>query len=180
MAKSESKLENAIYRKAISWAGQITRLAKSMAPAHLRVGISSIVEKKKEGIFTIRVRSVGGNREKDKLYGSDARAQEFGSGLRARRGPKGKILIAPRYKKALAFPWEVATQNPDQFTMLEDGRVLLKSVEHPGIEAANNGKGYLAPAINEVRKRGRENLTKELRLAILSDIRTAFSRGKKR
>lgn len=167
-----SRLEQAIYRKAVSWAGQLTRLAKAFAPNHVRKAISSkVIKQNKKGVI-IRLIS-------DKKIAPDARAQEFGSGIHARRGPKGKYLIKPKNKKALAFHWEVATQNPEQFTLLDDGRVVLPSVEHPGIEAANGGIGYMAPAVKELRKRGRQELTAELRRAILGDMRMAFQHAKK-
>jgi secreted PhoX family phosphatase len=76
----------------------------------------------------------------------------------------------------LAFNWEVANAQPERFVFAPDGRVLLPSVQHPGIEAANNGKGYIAPAMNKLRKRARAELDKEVRDAIVGDLRESFGR----
>ena len=163
-------LKGTLKAKATSWAGQLTKLARSYAPSHVRPAISSHVEEKGEGTFIIRITA-------DRKIAPDARAQEYGSGLRARRGAKKKYPIVPKEKKLLAFYWEVASANPQYFQFLPDGRVVFSSVQHPGIEAANEGKGYIAPAVNELRKRGRQELTKEVKAAILDDIRRSF--GKK-
>lgn len=169
----KSRLQEALYRRAISWAGQLTRLAKSLAPDHVRKAISSKVEKKKDGKVLIRITA-------DRKIAPDARAWEYGSGIHARRGLIGKYLIRPKNKKVLAFNWEVANQNPDKFNFLPDGRVMLPQVEHPGIEAANGGRGYIAPAIRQLRKRAKSELSKEIKQAILGDIRAAFGHGKRR
>ena len=154
------------------YASLATRKAKEYAPnQHLKASISSSVEIG-DGKYKIRVRAVG----------PDARAREYGSGIHSRRstpskhqlGPKGKILIRPRSGKYLAFPWEKANDN---IPRLPDGRVLLKKVEHPGVEAANNGKGYLAPAINDVRQAIRTKFGKEAARAIGLDIRAAFKKA---
>jgi hypothetical protein len=160
--------QNALKRKAAAWAGQLTRLAKSYAPDHVRPAISSHVEER-EGQFLIRITA-------DRGIAPDARAQEYGSGLRAKRGPKVKYPILPKTKKMLAFHWEVANANPEYFDFLPDGRVMLRAVMHPGIQAANAGKGYIAPAVRELKKRGKKELTEEIRLAILDDIRRSFGR----
>jgi hypothetical protein len=170
------RLSDAIKRRAIAWAGQITTLAKNFAPNHLKAHIRSKVESKDGGTFIIRtfVDRSANNLEK---YGTaDARAQEYGSGLQARRGPKKKYPIYPKTKKVLAFHWDVADANPENFKFSSDGKVLLGSVQHPGIQAANGGKGYIGPAQNEIRKRGRSELSKDIRQAILGDLRVSFGR----
>ena len=152
------------------YAGLITKTAKEYAPNnHLKNNIVSTVEIS-QGKYIIRVR----------VTGPDARAREYGSGIHARRsatsrhqlGPKGKILIRPKAgKKFLAFPWDVANDN---IPRLPDGRVLLREVQHPGVEAANNGKGYIAPAVNDVRKQIRERFGRDVARGIRLDIRAAF------
>lgn len=170
-----SKLSIALKNRARSWAGQLTSLARSFAPSHVRPAISSHVEEKAEGTYIIRLTA---NRQ----MAPDARAQELGSGLHSRRGIKAKYPIRPKNKKVLAFHWDVASTfemergRPGRFIFAPDGRVLLPSVMHPGIQAANQGKGYLAPAVKELRKHARANLTKDVREAILSDIRKSFGR----
>lgn len=163
------RLQNALLRRARAWAGQITRLAKSFAPDHVKPAISSHVETKGEGSFVIRTIA-------DRRIAPDARAQERGSGLHAHRGPRAKYPILPKTKRLLAFYWEVADRNPDQFNFSPDGRVLLPKVNHPGIEAANSGQGYIKPAVRELRKRAKAELNKDIREAILGDLRTSFGR----
>lgn len=168
------RLFNRLKRRAISWSGQLTRLAKAFAPNHLRPFIHSHVETKDDGRFVIRI-SVNRNERPLEKYGSaDARAQEYGSGLRARRGAKRKYPIVPKDKKVLAFHWEVADSNPQNFKFTPNGKVLLGSVQHPGIQAANQGKGYIAPAMKELKKRGKAELKDDVRQAILGDLRQSF------
>lgn len=163
-----NRLSLALQRRAIAWAGQLTSLAKNLAPNHVRPAISSHVEKKDEGTFLIRITS-------DRKIAPDARAQEFGSGIHSKKfGKKDFITIRPKNKKVLAFPWEVANASPEKFKFLPDGRVMLPSVQHPGIEAANGGQGYIAPAIKELRARARADLDREVRQAILGDLRESF------
>jgi hypothetical protein len=90
------RLPNNIRRRAISWAGQLTRLAKSFAPAHVRPAISSHVEDRGDGNFTIRITA-------DRSIAPDARAWELGSGVHSKRGPKETYVIKPKTKKFLAF-----------------------------------------------------------------------------
>lgn len=163
------RLVNKLKFRARSWAGQLTSLARALAPNHVRPAISSKVESKDNGTFIIRITS-------DRRIAPDARAQEFGSGLHARRGPKVKYPIRPKDKKVLAFFWEVANANPERFTFSEDGRVLLPQVMHPGIEAANEGIGYIGPAMKELRKRAKVELTKDIKDAIVGDLRESFGR----
>lgn len=164
-----NRLNDALFRKARSWAGQLTSLARSFAPSHVGKAIHSKVEEgNRAGQWIIRV-------EIDVSKVPDAAAWEFGSGIHARKGPKHKYPIRPKAgNRFLAFNWEVANMNPTQFKFLPDGRVLLPSVQHPGIEAANNGAGYVRPAMAELRKRGKGELSKEVKQAILGDLRSAL------
>lgn len=163
------RLVNNLKRRAAAWAGQLTSLAKSLAPAHVQSSISSHVEDGKDGTFIIRITA-------DRAKAPDARAQEFGSGIHARRGPKAKYPILPKNGKYLAFDWDIANANPERFSFLPDGRVRLTKVSHPGIEAANEGQGYIAPAMRELRKRAKAELDKEIRDAIMGDLRESFGR----
>lgn len=172
------RLQNSLKRLTASWAGQLTKLAKDLAPAHLRPYIHSKVEDKDGVSFIVRT-YVNKNENPIEKYGSaDARAQEYGSGLQARRGSKTKYPIFPKTKKILAFNWEVANSDPENFKFLPDGRVMLSSVQHPGIKAANEGKGYIGPAQAEIRARAKAQLGKEIRDVILGDLRESFSRSK--
>lgn len=147
-------------------------MAKALAPSHVRSAISSRTEQKGDGTFIIRITA-------DRKIAPDARAWEYGSGLHAKRGKKEKYPILPKTKKFLAFDWEIANANPERFSFLPDGRVMLASVQHPGIEAANEGEGYIRPAIHELKRRARAELTDDIRKAIVGDIRDAFGRKKK-
>lgn len=167
-----TRLLTRLKNRAVGWAGQLTMLAKSYAPAHVIPAISSHVEEKGDGEFIIRITA-------DRGIAPDARAQEFGSGLHARRGVKAKYPIYPKNRKFLAFYWEVANQNPERFAFLPDGRVRLASVQHPGIQAANEGQGYIAPAMKELRQRAKAELTQDIRDAIVGDLRESFGRKPK-
>ena len=160
-----SQLPVILRRRVIAWAGQLTSLAKSFAPNHLKQYIRSRVEES-ETKFIIRTTVNRFASPKEKYGTLDVRAQEYGSGLRARRGPKAKYPIVPKNKKVLAFFWEKADES---IPRLPDGRVMLDGVEHPGILAANGGQGYIAPALKELRKRARQELSKDVRQAILGD-----------
>lgn len=160
--------------RARAWAGQVTKLAhQNLGKFRKLIVVKSSVQEKDGKVGVV---SIASPTQVDK-YGSVkrvARAYEYGSGIHARRGGKSKITIRPRRKKVLAFYWDVATANPDQFVFLEDGRVILPKVEHPGVEAANEGKGYLGPAVNEVRKQIRREIPKEVRDATLLTFKKSF------
>jgi hypothetical protein len=166
-------LEKNLRARAKVWAGNITKLAhKNLGKFRKLITVQSKVEDK--GVIEIV----------STAKGKTARAYEYGSGVHSRLSkkspkqiaPKGKILIKPKGKKVLAFHWEIANTNPDQFIFGEDGKVLLPSVKHPGVQAANGGKGYLAPAVNEVRKQIRKEIPKETRDAILGTFRKSFKK----
>lgn len=169
------RLLSSLRRRAVSWAGQLTILAKGFAPNHLKPYIHSRVEEKETG-FIIRTTINRNENPLPKFGSADARAQEYGSGERARRGSKSKYTIRPKNGKFLAFHWEVADANPEKFRFLPDGRVTLPSVQHPGIQAANSGKGYIGPAQKELRKRAKRELSQDVRQAIVEDLRESFGR----
>ena len=165
-----SQFEATLLRRIRGMAGQLTSLAKSYAPSHLQAGISTSVEEKQSGNIRIKITA----------RGADAHAQEYGSGLRVDRrvGSPHKYTIAPKNGgKYLAFNWEVANNNPERFSFLPDGRVILPSVQHPGIEKYK-GRGYLAPAVRDFRNKIKsKDVTDELKRSILSDIKKAFETG---
>lgn len=155
----------------------MTRLAKAYAPNHIRDAISSHVESKSDGTYLIRTVA-------NRKTAPDARAWEYGSGLRARRGTKQKYIIAPKNKPYLAFPWERISEiengtwlgGEKLIKKAKDGRAIFEFVEHPGIKAANEGRGYIAPAQVELRKKARSELDLDTRNAIMGDLRTSFGR----
>jgi hypothetical protein len=168
------ELTSRLRARAKVWAGQITKLAnKNLGKFRKLIAVQS---KAVEQGDKIGVQSTA--------KGVTARAYEYGSGIHSRLSkkspkqisPKGKILIKPKNKKVLAFYWDVAAANPDQFIFGENGKVLLPSVKHPGVEAANQGRGYLGPAVNEVRKQIRREVPKETRDAVIGTFRKAFKK----
>lgn len=119
-----------------------------------------------------------------------ARAYEFGSGIHSRstkrsrfqQGAKGFIRIAPKGKKVLAFFWDkVSHETPAgkkfRGVSAKTGKALFRYVDHPGVVAANGGRGYLAPAIAKVRKQMREDIPKEIRAEVVGSFRRVFKKG---
>lgn len=115
-----------------------------------------------------------------------ARAYEYGSGIRSRssktspkqQGSRGFIRIAPKRKKVLAFFWDkVDEKTPVGGKFLgvsSKGKAMFRFVDHPGVAAANSGKGYLAPAFAKVRRQIRKDIPVEVRKAAIGTFRKAF------
>lgn len=162
-------------------AQRLLQLAKSLAPNnHVRSAISvEEIGDSSGGKVSITLKA-------DRNIAPDARAYEYGSGVHSRRsetsprqlGPKGKILITPRPgTKALVFPWDVATVG---IPRTKDGKVILQSVEHPGVEPANNGEGYLRKAVKDSNKQNRSDVRSGVAIAVKLDLKEQFGRiGKK-
>lgn len=167
-----STLASALLRRGRNWAGQITSLAKSFAPNHLKTKIRSSATEPKEG--QIRIITT--------VKGKDARAQEYGSGLWAQKGTKHWITIRPKDAGAIWFPYPVAKIYPGATQWTKDGKsgITTHEVHHPGIHAVNNEEGYIRPAIKAIRAKGKAELSKDVRQAILGDLRQVFSGAKKR
>jgi hypothetical protein len=121
-----------------------------------------------------------------------ARAYEYGSGTRSRstktspkqQGSRGFIRIAPKRKKVLAFFWDKVDENTpagEKFlgVSTKTGKALFAYVDHPGVQAANNGKGYLAPAIAKVRRQIRKEIKPDVRKAVLGSFKKSFRVSKK-
>lgn len=166
-----SLLPATLLRSLRARAGQLTQLARSLAPKHIAPSIKTTVTEVSEGKVRVRITATA----------PDARAQEYGSGLHAQKGAKAKYPIVPKTGKYLAFRWDVADASPEKFSFLPDGRVILQKVMHPGIEAANEGRGYIRPALKEFRASIRKNgtINKEIKQAILGDLRASFSGAKR-
>lgn len=180
-----SDLEVYLRERAKSWAQQIEDKAKraSGKPAHI------VVTAKASGA---KGGAVGINVDATSAKG-DARAYEYGSGVhstssktsRWQQGTKGKILITPKKAPVLAFDWQVLKKypvgttfpnSPKLIQIVDEGRGIFRYVEHPGVKAANGGKGYVRPAINEVRKTIRKEIPKGMRDAYVGGIRKAFTK----
>lgn len=175
-----NELQKRLRARAKVWAQQISRKANSARgkPNHIRVSSSVEVNGDIINIVSTAVSPKG-----------DARAYEYGSGIHSRRstrsrnqqGAKGFIRIYPKQKKVLAFFWDkVNSSTPagKKFVGVSEttGKALLRYVDHPGVEAANNGKGYLAPAINDVRKQIRQEVPAEIRKEVIGTIKRAFKK----
>lgn len=164
-----NELSTSLKNRTTYWAGKMTSLARSFAPNHLKNFIHSKTNEPREGVFTIRtyVDDKNPTRPGHPNYGtSDARAQEFGSGLRAKRGAKEKYTITPKNSPFLEF---LGTNEFDGWL------IRTQKVEHPGIKAANQGKGYIHPAAQEVRKLMKKDLKKTGREAIKLTLRNGFN-----
>jgi hypothetical protein len=163
-----TELETFLKQRTKVWASQITRLAKSFAPNHLKHAISSKTTDISGGTFriTTEVKNDNPTGRGHPNYGtSDAHAQEFGSGLRAKRGAKVKYPITPKDSPFLEF------QGTNQY---EGWLIRTSLVMHPGIQATNAGKGYIAPAQQAVRKQIKEELKTMGASAIRSELRKSF------
>jgi len=170
------RLDTNLKNTAKKWASEITKLAKSFAPSHLRGGISTRSIVTGQGTYALETVAVG----------DDAAAQEHGSGERKRdrRRKRARYPIRPKPgNKYLAFNWEVANQNPEKFTFLDDGRVILPQVMHPGIHPYKSPgapvEGYIRPAYALIRKKARKELSHDMYTAIIGDLRQAFKEPKK-
>lgn len=163
-----NEFETFLKQRTKVWANQITRLAKSFAPSHLKAYISSKTVSMQGGTFRIvtTVENKNPTGPGHPNYGtSDAHAQEFGSGLHAKRGPRVKYPIRPKNSPFLEFPGTNA---------FEGWLIRTKEVQHPGINAANGGRGYIGPAHTEVRKQIKEELKAMGGNAIRAELRKSF------
>lgn len=128
-----------------------------------------------------------------------ARVYEWGSGLFRQKGrrfsknqlPDGTIRIRPKNKQLLAFKWDkVSRREPLSFTKigrsgvkyvgdLPDGRSAFNYVDHPGVMAANQGRGYLRPSVIDAFNDYSSMFSKRLSKEILDNIKVSFARRKK-
>lgn len=156
-----------LERLAKNIADQMVRRSKGYAPTErIRANIFSRRERTRD---TVSIR-VGVNL----TAAPEARAYEYGSGMRARRSrtspnqpaPFGPIVIRPVNKRHLTFFWEAV-----------GGVVSFNKVNHPGVEAKPDpDEGYLAKARREVKNERRSELSKSLSRAVLSDIHEAWAK----
>lgn len=155
------------------WATQITTEAtKNLGKYKTLIRVRSKTAQQDAGKLAI-IATAYNTGKQDGDVKNVARAYEYGSGLHSKKARR-KILIRARKKKVLAFFWDVATSDPENFKFDDKGRVLLKSVQHPGVKAANSGKGYLKPAIDKVRRQIRKEVPAGVRKAVLGTFRKAF------
>lgn len=175
------ELLNGLKKRAATWASQITRKANTnLGKYKSLIQVKSQVEER-GGKISILSTATGSK--------PVARAYEFGSGIHSRSKKRSKwqqadktILITPKKKKVLAFYWDkLAGDEPGTWyggrkliRKTEEDKALFRYVNHPGVQAANAGRGYMQPAITEVRKQIRKEVPKEMRDAAIGVFRKAF------
>ena len=169
-------LSKRLKASARSWSTEITKLANKNLGKFKSLILVQSKSQEKSGKIEIVSTATATNPKKPV-----ARAYEYGSGTKSRvkkkskhQLPDGRILIRPRNKRILAFYWQVASSSPENFSMSEDGRVLLPEVKHPGVSAANGGRGYLGPAIAKVRRDIRKDIPKDIRQSVIGAFRKKF------
>lgn len=192
MAKKKIDIDKIIKARASAWTKEIVERANnSDKPLHISVSGKTFV-KDGEAQMNISAKSPKG----------DARAYEYGSGIHSRlpnlspmqQGSRGFILIKPKRKKLLAFHWDTMNNIMEEFGeeavmealryshkfkgFSEDGRYLFKYVDHPGVEAANGGRGYIGPAVTAVRAKIRRELPADLRKQITIEVGKFFRQSK--
>lgn len=186
---AKTKLDASIRRAMTKITSEIKKDANaSNKPSHIVVNTRSY-EKNGEVDIVITANSPKG----------DARAYEYGSGIHSRlpnvsphqEGSRGFVIIKPKApKKLLAFHWETMNNIMEEFGeeavrealkyshkfkgFSDDGRYLFKYVEHPGVEAANGGKGYIGPAVTKARQKIRRQIPDAVSRHIVNEVRRIF------
>jgi hypothetical protein len=108
--------------------------------------------------------------EVDRNIAPEARAFEYGSGLRAKRGERNYITIAPRNVPKLIF------QGTNEWL----GKTIVVPpmgggvVHHPGVAP----RPFLAPAVQDNRARIKEMLGEEFHQYVSKAIRFSWSKNK--
>ena len=118
--------------------------------------------------------SVGSPMQNDATYsievmidnpGGIAAAYEWGSGIHRTKGTPGTYTIKPKNKSMLAFDWPKVAGEPG-FRRLPDGRVLLASVQHPGVAP----RPYLRPTLEENKEEFKKILGQGFKAEILQGV----------
>lgn len=177
-------LTKRLKKKMQAWATEITKTAnQNLGGLTKLISVKSHVTEK-NGLIGTESIATAKNSKKPVV-----RAYEYGSGIHSRvkarsphQLPSGKILIAPKNKKVLAFFWEKLSDPPGTYypnsqkliKIGEDGKAMFRFVEHPGVKAANGGRGYLSPAIAKVRAKMRKEILPEVRASVIDQFRKKF------
>lgn len=176
--------------------------ARKAAPRHIAPHIFAEIRTRKDGGYSIKW-------EVDSSPDGptpDARAREYGSGVHATIGRAGKYVILPKNKKVLAFRWDKANRGNLQGNILnrieaakgtgtrmqqirmdgskfydfgEGGKLQFNWVEHPGVEAANGGKGYLGYGFSIAETRVKEEILKSAKEGLGREIYKSLRFGRK-
>lgn len=114
-------------------------------------------------------------------------------------GPKGKIRIVPRKAAFLAFDWQGPGVDlealhwsriahwkkrkagevdglPSFAGIAPDGKLLFNHVEHPGVQAANNGRGYMRLSLEVNKEKINREIAKSAAEKLKLKIRSVFTR----
>ena len=155
MAKNfETYLANA----ARGYAGFITTKAKGYSEsARVRKTIKTTVKKEGTGRYTLFL-SAKGTPETPGL----ASYREYGTNPHPIKG-----------NPVLVFPWDKAA---DTIPRTPDGKVILRSVNHPGSKADNNDKGYLRPAGKDTVNFIKDEFRGKVAASIRAEIVGAFKK----
>jgi hypothetical protein len=145
MDEIERRLRRGLMKGASAWGALVAQRAKGRAAVRSGRLARSVHEgdPKQLDDFVYAI-DVGTNVE----Y---ARAVEEGSGLFSIHSERRhRILIQPRYRKALAFEWPGAPQGAPGYSA-KTGKYVFKHVWHPGVKP----RPFLLPAARESRPEGR-------------------------
>ena len=163
--------------------------AKQLAPSFVAPYLTEVeTNVRKDGSYGIKL-GVDLAKIPEGSPAKSARAYEYGSGVHnTRKGFKSKnqttsnstITIRPKNKKALAFFWEVKEppikSGGKVIGILDDGRVSMWHVDHPGVQAVNNGQGYLRLALKQSTNYIKETVGEETAKNFKAQVRVVFSR----
>lgn len=155
-----------VYGTLVFMGSQWQTLARDYAPSHTKPYINVTVERAGPETVIMRLTVNLKSNPIQKFGSADARAQEYGSGEQARRGSKLPYDIWAKNKPNLVF---MGTHD------FEGQLIRIPHVVSPGIPAANDGAGYVAPATKEFKKVILSTLGPAVRESVVTNIRQIFS-----
>lgn len=162
-----SRLSNAIAARLVPMAQILKNTIVDFAPRHL-VPYIHVTTRQEGELSIIRIDVNRGENPSQREGSLDARAQEFGSGLSAQIGDKHLIRFAARNAPALIFDGTNGWVGKTIYMPVP------RKVNHPGIQAANQGEGYIRPAVREFEGTIINALDPTIRSDIDFEIRTTF------
>jgi hypothetical protein len=152
-----------LRRRMVEALNLIARSARARASWSTKIRNAIRVGEVKEKAGT-----VFGYIEVDRTIAPEARAYEYGSGLRAKRGEKDYIIIAPKNVPKLIF------QGTNEWT----GQTIVVPpmgggvVHHPGVAP----RPFLTPAVQENKERIKQLLGEEFVQYVSKAIRFSWSK----
>lgn len=168
-----SKFSEMLYKQAQSWAGKWTKLANARLLSSPEAGAGA--PKSLRSVIEVHTNVVRKSAQRFSLVltakGKGANVARYGQGEKLagayEYGARPHVIVPRPPKKYLSFYWEK-----------QESWVKMKSVNHPGIVAANWGQGYIHSSAAELLRQGREELKAAGRKAILEDLHAAFKSGR--